>query len=80
MTGMDWTDVRARVAALAAHPGGAEVFGGRLGHGWMLEPPLTAAELAEVEGQIGSELPGEYRSFLLQVSRGGAGRRRESRR
>lgn len=39
----------------------------------MLEPPLSTAELAEVEAQIGAELPGEYRSFLLQVSRGGAG-------
>lgn len=42
-------------------------------HGWELEPPLTPAELAELEGQFRVELPAEYRSFLLQAGRGGAG-------
>jgi hypothetical protein len=67
---IDWSDVPGRVAALAAR--GAQVFGA-LGHGWELEPPLSAAELTELEAQLGVELPAEYRSFLLQVSRGGAG-------
>ncbi|HEX5598037.1 MAG TPA: SMI1/KNR4 family protein [Micromonosporaceae bacterium] len=72
MTGTDWWDVRERVAELAAGPDADEVFGVEE-HGWLLEPPLSPAELAEVEAQIGVEFPEEYRSFLLQVSRGGAG-------
>lgn len=72
MTGTDWTGTREAVAALAADPP-AQADGTNLGHGWTLEPPLSADELAEVESQLGVELPEEYRSFLLQVSRGGAG-------
>ncbi|MFJ8828514.1 SMI1/KNR4 family protein [Micromonospora aurantiaca] len=48
------------------------VFGAN-GHQWRREPPLTTDELAELESQLDVELPAEYRSFLLQVSRGGAG-------
>jgi len=48
------------------------VFGAG-GHGWRLEPPLTAPELRDLEGQLGVELPGEYRSFLAEASAGGAG-------
>ncbi|MEV4691484.1 SMI1/KNR4 family protein [Micromonospora echinospora] len=48
------------------------VFGAN-GHQWRREPPLTTDELAGLESQLDVELPAEYRSFLLQVSRGGAG-------
>ncbi|GGN57992.1 hypothetical protein GCM10010112_11460 [Actinoplanes lobatus] len=65
MTGIDWSDIRPRLAALAARPGAS--------HGWELEPSLTAGELAELETQIGVELPAGYRTFLLEAGRGGAG-------
>lgn len=75
MTRSDWSDIRERLARLAAHPDTDKVFGsgGRSGHGWHLEPPLSAAELGELEDQLRVELPGEYRSFLLEAGRGGAG-------
>jgi hypothetical protein len=68
----DWSDVGERLARLAAEPDAGKIFGSG-GHGWRLEPPLSAAELREVEGQSRTELPGEYRSFLLAAGRGGAG-------
>jgi hypothetical protein len=70
--GSDWSDVRARLSRLSAHPNAGAVFGAA-GHQWQCEPPLTAEELADLESQLGVELPGEYRAFLVQVSRGGAG-------
>ncbi|GGN27531.1 hypothetical protein FHR83_005226 [Actinoplanes campanulatus] len=72
MTEIDWSDIRPRLAALAAHPGASEDYLGS-SHGWELEPSLTAAELADLETQIGVELPADYRAFLLQAGRGGAG-------
>jgi hypothetical protein len=39
----------------------------------VLEPVLTAGEIAEVEAQYGVALPGEYRSFLAEVGAGGPG-------
>ncbi|PGH42204.1 SMI1/KNR4 family protein [Micromonospora sp. WMMA1996] len=68
----DWSDVRERLARLAAAPAASAVFGSA-GHGWELEPPLSTGDLAEVEAQLGVELPGEYRAFLLVAGRGGAG-------
>lgn len=72
MTPFDWSDVRERLGRLATAPGAADVFGSA-GHHWQLEPPLSTAELAEVETQLRVELPDEYRSFLLAAGRGGAG-------
>lgn len=70
----DWSDIPERLARLAsaADSGLNEVFGA-VSHRWHLEPPLHAAELSEIEGQWGVELPEEYRSFLLTAGRGGAG-------
>ncbi|HEY0698134.1 MAG TPA: SMI1/KNR4 family protein, partial [Micromonospora sp.] len=68
--------VAERVRALADRPGADSVFGatmGRFGHRFQLEPPLTATELADLEGRIRVRLPEDYRSFLLEVGRGGAG-------
>jgi hypothetical protein len=56
-------------------PGGTEpveIFGAK-SHCRAPESPLTAYELAELESPLGVELPAECRSFLLQVSHGGAG-------
>ena len=41
-------------------------------HGGILAPPLAPGELAAVEVSLGA-LPADYRSYLLEVSRGGAG-------
>jgi hypothetical protein len=72
VTQSDWSDVRERLTRLAAAPSAGAVFGS-VSHGWELEPPLGAEDLAEAETQLRIELPGEYRSFLLQAGRGGAG-------
>ncbi|MET9324492.1 SMI1/KNR4 family protein [Streptomyces sp. NPDC003038] len=58
--------------ALIAAPAGDRVFGA-IGHKFFLEDPLTSAELAGLEGQMGVSLPGDYRDFLLHVGAGGAG-------
>jgi hypothetical protein len=70
---VELTDVRARVAALAANPAAGEVSGAAGGHGWRLEPPLTPVELESVEAQLGVRLLDEYRDFLGRVGCGGAG-------
>ncbi|MER7757960.1 SMI1/KNR4 family protein [Kitasatospora sp. NPDC097643] len=67
-----WAGVRKRVHSLGAGSPGAEVFGSSW-HRFLLDDPLTPAELAELEAHIGVALPGEYREFLLQVGAGGAG-------
>ncbi|MBO4207661.1 SMI1/KNR4 family protein [Micromonospora echinofusca] len=72
MTLIDWSDVPARLGRLSALPGADAVFGSS-DHGWELEPPLTPGELTELETQLGVDLPGEYRSFLSEAGRGGAG-------
>ena len=43
------------------------------GHGFALLPPLREADLADVERAAGVGLPEDYRSFLLEMSAGGAG-------
>jgi hypothetical protein len=72
VTRADWPEVRERIAGLAAEPTASSIFGFE-DHRCQLEPPLSATELAEIEAQIRVRLPSEYRSFLLEVSRGGAG-------
>ncbi|MFD3548994.1 SMI1/KNR4 family protein [Streptomyces sp. NPDC058655] len=67
-----WAGVRQRVQSLVAAPGSDRVFGA-VGHKFFLEDPLTSAELADLEGQMGVSLPEEYRGFLLHVGAGGAG-------
>jgi hypothetical protein len=48
----DRPEVRERVLALAAVPGSDKVFGA-MGHGFALDAPLTAAEVADVEAWFG---------------------------
>lgn len=72
MTDQLWAGIRQRVEALAASPASDEVFGA-MGHRWVLEEPLSHAELAELEAQVGVRLPEEYRTFLCRVGAGGAG-------
>lgn len=68
----DWSGVPERVAALRAHRLRHDVFGSS-GHDFVLEPPLTADEVAELESWLGVALPDDYRSFLVEVGAGGAG-------
>ncbi|MGW7366606.1 SMI1/KNR4 family protein [Streptomyces sp. NPDC054841] len=67
-----WTGVRERVTALRKHGRAREVFGAR-GHGFELRPPMREQDVRSLEAGLGSELPAEYRSFLLTVGAGGAG-------
>ncbi|WP_344622396.1 SMI1/KNR4 family protein [Kitasatospora arboriphila] len=64
-----WAGVRERVEALGGTGG---VFGAAA-HGFRLDPVLAPAEVEALEAQLGTALPEEYRSFLLQVGAGGAG-------
>jgi len=67
-----WHDVRRRLTRVAECGSTANIFGSN-GHQWHLEPPLSITELCEIENQLSVRLPDDYRSFLLQCSRGGAG-------
>jgi tetratricopeptide (TPR) repeat protein len=69
VAGSDWADIRERLGRLAADER-ADDWGG---NAWHLEPPLSTDELSELEEQLGVELPGEYRSFLLEAGAGGTG-------
>ncbi|MBG6136488.1 SMI1/KNR4 family protein [Longispora fulva] len=68
----DWSATRSRIARIAAQASSGRVFGAS-SHEWKVESPLSSEDLAELEAQLGVELPGEYRSFLLYCGRGGAG-------
>lgn len=58
--------------SLGVRPASSGVFGS-WGHRFALDEPLTPADVADLEGQIGAVLPEEYQAFLLQVGAGGAG-------
>ncbi|MGY0055809.1 SMI1/KNR4 family protein [Streptomyces sp. LZ34] len=71
-----WAGVRERVLALRKAPRWWVVFGADYpdhGHNFELLPVLTEEQLRAVERRLGAELPEEYRTFLLEVSAGGAG-------
>jgi len=72
MSALDSADVRRRIEALRANKRAKDVFGAS-GHGFKLERTLTAAEVEAAEGQWGVTFPDDYRTFLLEVGRGGAG-------
>lgn len=72
MERIDWAGVPQRLANLAVSPNASKVFG-YLGHGFEVEPVLQPGELEELEEQLAIRLPDDYRSFLLNVGRGGAG-------
>ncbi len=68
----EWAGVRERVAALREHPECGKVFGSA-GHHFVLEPPLSDDDIADLEATLGIELPSDYRGFLAEVGAGGAG-------
>lgn len=63
-----------RVAAKLrrAREAGAQPFGGEA-HGWRINAPLPADEMAAVEARLGVGLPEDYRAFLTRIGDGGAG-------
>ncbi|MDW6058250.1 SMI1/KNR4 family protein [Streptomyces sp. FXJ1.4098] len=74
--GGTWAGVRERVLALRKAPRWWAVFGADFpdhGHNFELLPVLTEEQLGAVERRLGTELPEEYRTFLLEVGAGGAG-------
>src|SRR6266576_3533357 len=40
---------------------------GSAAHSYLLNPPLTESEIAAFEARHGLSLPGDYRSFVLEV-------------
>ncbi|WP_327392739.1 SMI1/KNR4 family protein [Streptomyces sp. NBC_01186] len=71
-----WTGIRERVLALREAPRGWVVFGSDSpvsGHNFELRPALTEEQVRAVERRLGTELPEEYRTFLMEVGAGGAG-------
>ncbi|KQV14540.1 MULTISPECIES: SMI1/KNR4 family protein [unclassified Kitasatospora] len=70
-----WPGVREQVLALGEAPFPEKVFGAErgFGHEFRLEPPLSEAEVATAEEQLGLSFPPAYRTFLLEVGAGGAG-------
>ncbi|MGW2822996.1 SMI1/KNR4 family protein [Streptomyces sp. NPDC001443] len=72
MSAGSWAGVREQIQRLAKAPGAGAVFGFS-GHGFALEDPLGERELAELEEQLGTRLPEDYREFLTQVGAGGTG-------
>ena len=65
------TTLRDAVAELAAGDRSLRRFGAAA-HRYELLPPLSGGEVAAIETDVGP-LPVEYRDFLTDVSRGGAG-------
>jgi hypothetical protein len=72
VTEVSWAGVRERLASLASARAREKVFGAS-GHGFVLYPTLTAAELVDLERFAGVRLPADYRGFLLEVGSGGVG-------
>jgi len=69
----DWlAAVPGAVAALAAADPGRRRFGAAR-HRYELRPPLTLAQLAAIEAQLGAALPGDLRAFAAAAGGGGAG-------
>ncbi|GAA4922674.1 hypothetical protein LX16_5030 [Stackebrandtia albiflava] len=69
---MTWNGVRRRVDALAGDGRSEAVFGARR-HRFRLAPPLSDAQVSEIEAACGVVLPEDYREFLVRVGAGGAG-------
>jgi hypothetical protein len=64
--------VRSRIDALRRRDVARKVFGAA-GHGYELQPVLTDPEVRAVEAQWAVQFPDDYRTFLVEIGRGGAG-------
>jgi len=68
----DRAEVADRLDVLRRADPGFTRFGAEAHH-YLLNQPLTQSEVTAFEARYGLSLPGEYRSFLLEVGDGGAG-------
>jgi tetratricopeptide (TPR) repeat protein len=64
--------IHAHLQLLARCDTGMQVFGADT-HEYQLAPPLSEAELLELERSHGVELPADYRAFVTTLGNGGAG-------
>jgi hypothetical protein len=64
--------IREAVQALATADSALRRFGASH-HRYTLSPPLTLAELTQLEGRMGAALPDDLRGFAAEVGSGGAG-------
>lgn len=69
---MDLATVRSKLALLASLDTELQVFGAA-SHRYKLDAPYSAGELESVERDVGATLPADYRAFLMNVGRAGAG-------
>ena len=67
----DRAEVAGRLDVLRRADPGFTRFGAAA-HQYLLNQPLTPSEVTAFETRHGLSLPGEYRSFLLEVGDGGA--------
>lgn len=67
-----WSPIQERVRHLASLDRRFQAFGAEA-HRYAWRAPASASQLAEVEERLGARLPGELRSFYLEVADGGAG-------
>lgn len=65
-------NITEKLSELRAKDPGFRAFGAGAFQ-YQVLPPLSEAEVAEVEAQYGVRLPEEYRHFLTEVGAGGAG-------
>ena len=63
-------EIRRRLQHLAALDPGRKLD---QHHEYRLRPPVTEAQVAEVEARIGCRLPHQYRRFVLELGDGGTG-------
>jgi len=65
----DLAEVAGRLDVLRRAAPGFTRFGSEAHH-YLLNPPLVPSEVTAFEARYGLSLPGEYRSFLLEVGDG----------
>lgn len=68
----DASTFRARIDLLGALDPNSQIFGA-MRHRWRFSPALGSGEVLRFGGLIGSELPADYRRYLVELGNGGAG-------
>ena len=65
-------EIRAKLDQLRGLDVAYSIFGSEK-HRYSLNPPLTEARVAEIEGTLGMRLPEQYREYVVEFADGGAG-------